>query len=458
MTPDKWHFSRTSRSSSSASLVEVAFSADNTAAAWDRVRRNQGAPGVDGRSIRDLENSFSHEWQRVATTLRTGTWQPMPVRRVSVPKSGGGLRTLGIPTVMDRVVHQAIAQALTPLWEPHFSPHSFAYRRGRGVRDALESLATQAEGITSPTALHLDIRQFFDRVPRTLALQAVRSVADDPGIVGLVEGILSAGAFERGQVVPTPHGLPQGSPLSPLLANAVLHPFDLWLTQIVPGFARYADDIVVLLPACDSFTARLEQIQERLGNLGLELNTSKTQHSSLADMSFLGFCLWQDNAGKWRRRITPAAWAALEAELAKRGTLLWTTFGMDEGTSQDYLTGWLSHFGATECPQDHARMAQLTSTHQKSAFSPAPTRVRIPYDGAASPNNTAKNDEPRTRNNEPSTTNTPWRQTLAVWWARLRVGRLVRVGLDMDRRKNRLFPRPSALRFTILGFTLRLRL
>jgi RNA-directed DNA polymerase len=451
MTPHGWHFSRTPGGPKPA-LLEATLSAQNIATAWDRVRRNQGAAGVDGRSIRDLESSFASEWQPVAAALRTGTWQPLPVRRVSVPKSsGGGLRTLGIPTVMDRVVHQAISQMLTPLWEPRFSPHSFAYRRGRGVREALESLAAQAEQLTSPAALHLDIRQFFDRVPRALALQAVRSVADETAVIRLVADILGAGAFERGQVVPTPEGLPQGSPLSPLLANAVLHPFDMWLTQIVPGFARYADDIVLLLPARENTTARLEQIQQRLSSLGLELNTTKTQHSSLADMSFLGFCLWRDSTGKWRRRITPAAWAALEAELAKRGTLLWTAFGMDEGTPQDYLTGWRAHFGSTECPQDHARMAQLTTAHQKSAFSPTPTRVRIPYDGAASSNTTAKN-------NEPSTMNTPWQQTLAVWWARLRVGRLVRVGLDMDRRKNRLFPRPSALRLTILGFTLRLRL
>ena len=444
MTPHGWHFSRTPGTSAQTRLLEATLAAENTTAAWDRVRRNQGAAGIDGRSIRDIETSFSHVWQPVADALRAGTWRPLPVRRVSVPKSGGGgLRTLGIPTVMDRVVHQAVLQTLTPLWEPRFSTHSFAYRRGRGVREALESLAVQAERLPSPTALHLDIRQFFDRVPRAQALHAVRYVADEDVIVSLVESILSAGAFERGQVVPTPEGLPQGSPLSPLLANAVLHPFDLWLAQTVPGFARYADDIVLLLPSGENVAAKLE------------LNTAKTHSSSLADMSYLGFCLWRDRAGKWRRRITPTAWAALEAELTKRGTQFWIAFGMDEGTPQEYLTGWLAHFGSTECAQDHARLTELRQRHSAGGV-PTAKRVRLPYDGGA-PAAPASPQPPQPSHSGESA-HQPWRETLAVWWARLRVGRLVRVGLDMDRRKNSLFPRPSALRLTILGFTLRLRL
>lgn len=427
----------------------------NVQSAWQRVQANDGAPGLDGLCIRDLAPCFATEWPVVAARLQSGTWQPLPVRRVSVPKKGGGGRTLGIPAVLDRVVHQAILQTLTPLWEPLFSPCSFAYRRGRGVRDALQSLAAEAERMPSPTALHLDIRQFFDRVPRAQALQAVRCVADEDAFVSLVESILSAGAFERGQVVPTPHGLPQGSPLSPLLANAVLHPFDLWLTQIVPGFARYADDIVILLPSKEKTTARLEQIQQRLSRLGLELNTAKTQQSSLADMSFLGFCLWRDSAGRWRRRITPAAWAALEAELAKHGSLPWNTFGMDECTSQDYLTGWLSHFGTTECPQDHARLTELRQRHPAGGM-PEAKGVRLPYDGGVQTTPSPSHQPEPSRYGERA--HESWWQTVAVWWARLRVGRLVRVGVDMDRRKNGFLPRLNALRLTIFGFTIRLRL
>lgn len=468
MPPDDWHFPRAGTSGSPFALLESMLASANISAAWDRVRRNDGAPGVDGMSVRALQDTFAVEWPLVERRLRAGTWQPLPVRRVLVPKPDGGTRVLGIPTVLDRVVHQAVSQVLTPLWEPRFSRHSFAYRRGRGVREAMESLATQAARFgQAPAAWHLDIRQFFDRVPREHALKAVRRVADDARLISLVGSILDAGACENGVVVPTPAGLPQGSPLSPLLANAVLHPLDVWLEQEAPGFARYADDIVVLMPSHEAVRQAQPELAARLERLGLELNTDKTAATALPDMRFLGFALWQDAAGCWRRRISPAAWDALEAEMARRDRTSWALCGDDGAVAADYLTGWLAHFGITECPHDRARIERLRAQHPQPGGQPA-AKVRMPYDGGyvrklSVPGQTPPfckggcEQPPRSGTGRPEP-RPQWSRTLRLWLARARAGRLVRVGLDMARQHGGFLPRPTALRITLLGFTLRLRL
>jgi RNA-directed DNA polymerase len=451
-------------------IFEALLTPSAVATAWDRVRRNDGAPGVDGRRIADVAPVFHLEWPVMESALRRGQWRPQPVRRVAIPKAGGGTRTLGIPAVTDRVVHQLITQALTPLWEPRFSPRSFAYRQGRGVREALLSVTSQANSLPSPWAWHLDIRQFFDRVPREQALRALRRVTDDARLCDLVERILDAGAFERGQVVPTPRGLPQGSPLSPLLANAVLHPLDLWLTQEMHAFMRYADDITILLPSSHARNPPQHEVNERLTTLGLELNTEKTCLYPLAEAACLGFSFWQDTAGRWRTRISPAAWAALEAELHRRHSLLWSTFGTDDGAPHDYLTGWLCHYGATDHPEDHCRIAQLRAslgidqpttqgngrTRPSRPFKANP--VHIPYDGHVSASPPHPTSSGTSSPHSKHSTTSLWQQTLRVWWLRLKTGRLVRVGLDFSRQRRHLFPRPTALRLTLLGFTFRLRL
>jgi|GEM_PF-1415371 len=457
---DSWHFPRTATHASSRGLIERMLAPANVASAWERVRKNDGAPGVDGVRVCALQDTFSAEWPQLEHQLRHGKWQPLPVRRVRVPKLGGGTRVLGIPAVMDRVVHQAIVQVLTPLWEPRFSPRSFAYRRGRGAREALDCLAAQAGCFSGqPAALHLDIRQFFDCVPHAQALRAVRKVTDDAPLSALVESILAAGAVEDVRIVPTDAGLPQGSPLSPLLANAVLHPLDLWLDQENLAFARYADDIVALVPSASAAQSLLPLLSARLAKLGLELNTKKTSVTALDEVSFLGFSMWQSTTGRWHRRITPEAWAALDSELSRRDGLVWAAFGGDAAMATDYLTGWLAHFGITECPRDQEKIARLRARHQQPSQVP-PVRVAIPYDGGSALRRPAPSQSPpgSDAGGQQGAAHPPWLRTLHLWLARLRAGRLLRVGLDFSRRKGGILPRPTALRLTLLGFTIRLRL
>ncbi|MFN0077904.1 MAG: reverse transcriptase domain-containing protein [Prosthecobacter sp.] len=449
-----WHFSRSQSTSSTSTSVlwPQILARDNALAAWDKVRRNNGAPGIDGVSIRDLTPCIEQEWKAVDAALRRGTWQPQPVRRVSVPKPDGGLRHLGIPTVMDRVVHQAVAQVMTPLWERRFSAHSFAYRRGMGAREALTDLVTQAHASSATTAWHLDIRQFFDSVPHPQALRAVKRVADEIEPLRLVQSILTAGVFADGRVQPTSTGIPQGSPLSPLLANGVLHNLDLWLTEQALPFVRYADDIVILLPPGHTPAHWQQAVAERLKLLGLVLHESKTTHGPLSELNFLGFSFFEDNQGAWRRKISRASWSALELELSRRNTAAFALVGEDDGTAADYLTGWLAHFGITECPQDRGRLTQFAAAHQSSAFAPAPVRVRIPYDGAAkAPGSSSTTGNPASR-----TKHSQWLQTMHLWIARALARRWVRIGLDWGRGRRGL---PlQAVRITLGPFNFRFRL
>lgn len=460
MHGDDWHFSRKPAPGSGlTSCWEQILARENTLAAWDKVRRNKGAPGVDGVRISDLEACFALEWAAVEKNLRRGIWQPHPVRRVTVPKAGGGVRHLGIPTVMDRVVHQAVAQVIAPHWERRFSPHSFAYRRGLGVRAALADLVAQGAAHHTTHACHLDIERFFDSVPHEQALGVVRQAADEAAPLRLVQSVLAAGAQDGAVLIPTPLGIPQGSPLSPLLANGVLHRLDLWLAQNDLAFVRYADDIVILLPQAQHAAALLPAVAARLGRLGLQLNEGKTKLGSLAALKFLGFSFFQDQAGVWRRRISQDAWSALDSELARRSTTRFAWIGEDDGTPADYFAGWLAHFGITECPQDQARLADLARQHARPAFMPPPVaRIRIPYDGGSNGTKDVKasNRKPDAGSTGSGGLNVQWLQTLRLWFARALARRWVRIGMDWGRGR-RGFPL-SAIRLTIGPFHFRFRL
>lgn len=429
------------------SLWEQLLSPENIAAAWDRVRNNQGAAGIDGITIRHLTPCFEREWEAVNAALCSGNWQPQPLRRVSVPKASGGVRHLGIPTVMDRVIHQAFAQVLTPFWESRFSSHSFAYRRGLGVREALLSLASQAHAYGTDSAWHLDIRDFFDSVPRPQAIRVVQRATEEKEPLELTRAILNAGVFTGGRILPAPSGIPQGSPLSPLLANGVLHDFDLWLVEQSLPFVRYADDIVILLPPGHTPARWQPAVAQQLALLGLELNETKTTHGPLNGLNFLGFSFFMDHRGVWRRRISPSSWAALEAELQRRGNLAFVLDGREQGSPEDYFTGWLSHFGCTECPLDKERLDNFSAIFRQK--NPRPScKVKVPYDGT--PGTFAF----RSASLLPAAPG--WWRTLQLWMARAVARRWVCIDLDWGRGKRGLPLR--GLRLVIGPFNFRFRL
>jgi len=321
----------------------------NLLEAWDRVRRNNGCSGVDRTSVGDLEPQFPQLAHWLSDAIRQGRYTPKPLLRVEIPKPSGGLRKLAIPTVLDRVVQQAAAQVLHPLFEPHFSPHSFAYRPGRGPIDAVNDVRARLS--RESWVLHLDIKSFFDSVPHCFVLEALRTVTTEQGVERLIQQTLQAGVYERGRAVPTIAGLPQGSPLSPVLANAVLHKMDCRLERRGALFTRYADDCVVLCDSAAEAERSRDDLAVFLAGLGLDLNYDKTVITRAEDAEFLSFAFAFKSKGECVRRIAPAAVTDLANGIDARAKQSGDRPEAIVRAAAELWRGWLGYFGATELPK-----------------------------------------------------------------------------------------------------------
>jgi group II intron reverse transcriptase/maturase len=332
----------------------------NLLRAWERVRRNAGAAGVDGVTISDLEPQFPGLVRQLAAALVAGSYRPKPVLRVEVPKASGGRRKLGIPTVMDRVVQQAVLQVLQPVFDPRFSAQSFAYRPGRGPLDAVRHLQRRLSPC-SGWVLHFDVENFFDTVPHARILAVVSGQVQDPGLLALVRDFLCSGVFADGGVTPTVQGVAQGSPLSPLLANAVLDALDQWLDARGVIFARYADDCAVLLDTGAEGERLRREVTEFLATLALRLNEKKTTLAPAAQAEFLGFAYREGRGGSCRLVIAPEALAdyasAAEMRLADQRAV---EFESRINSAATFMTSWLGYFGATEDRKQLEHVLALT--------------------------------------------------------------------------------------------------
>jgi group II intron reverse transcriptase/maturase len=221
--------------------MERVLAPANLKAALARVRKNKGSPGVDGMSVDDLPGYLREHWKRLRSELLEGMFHPQPVRRAEIPKPGGGKRQLGIPTVLDRFIQQALLQVLQPDIDPGFPPHSFGLRPGRSAHDAVR----QAQRLVQDGlrwVVDVDLEKFFDRVNHDILMGKLAKRIDDIRVLGLIRCYLSAGIFARGMVSERYEGTPQGGPLSPLLANVLLGEVDKELERRGHKFVRYADD------------------------------------------------------------------------------------------------------------------------------------------------------------------------------------------------------------------------
>ena len=224
-----------------ASLMEEVCERENLEDAWHQVRSNKGSPGVDGRTIDETRDYLREHWPTIREQLLNGTYRPQPVRRVELAKPDGGVRKLGIPTVLDRLIQQAILQVLQCRWDPTFSEHSYGFRPGRSAHQAVaQAQSYVAEGYE--WVVDIDLEKFFDRVNHDILMARVARRISDKRLLRLIRAYLNAGALENGLVGPTDEGVPQGGPLSPLLSNLVLDEFDRELTRRGLRFCRYADD------------------------------------------------------------------------------------------------------------------------------------------------------------------------------------------------------------------------
>ncbi|WP_246195036.1 group II intron reverse transcriptase/maturase, partial [Allochromatium palmeri] len=270
-------------------LMERVLAGENMRRAWMRVKANQGAPGMDGMRIEDFPEFARSSLPAIRQALREGTYRPQPVRRVTIPKPNGGERLLGIPTVMDRVIQQAIAQVLGPIFDPEFSDASFGFRPGRSAHGALRQVQAHI-GDGFRIAVDLDLAKFFDTVRHDVLMARVGRKVRDKRLLALIGAYLRAGVLVGETIEATEIGTPQGGPLSPLLANILLDDLDKELERRGHRFVRYADDLLILVRSHRAGERVMASVSRYLtGTLKLVVNVQKSRVVKTDACVFLGF-------------------------------------------------------------------------------------------------------------------------------------------------------------------------
>lgn len=323
-------------------MIEQILDSENMQRAWQRVRSNAGAPGIDGMTVDAFPAFCRSHWPRIRSMLIEGTYRPAPVRRVFIPKPDGSQRPLGVPTVLDRVIQQATAQVLTPLFENGFSEHSYGFREGRNAHQAVQSVeAGWKEGRRH--AVDCDLKAFFDTVDHQRLMGQLREKIRDRKVLKLIHRYLVAGVvLPDGTREATPQGVPQGGPLSPLLANIVLDPLDKELERRGHHFARYADDFLVLVKsakAAERVMSSLTQFVE--GRLKLTVNRAKSKAAPLKQCAFLGFQIGHGGKVVWSTKAL-ARFKSRVKEITRRNRGHRVQDVIDE--LRRYVTGWINYF------------------------------------------------------------------------------------------------------------------
>ncbi len=329
-------------------LLEHVLDPDNMNRAWRRVRANKGAPGVDGVTIDTFPDWMRVHWPDIRQAIREGTYTPSPVRRVEIPKASGGVRLLGIPTVVDRVIQQAIAQVLSLMWEPEFSDSSFGFRPQRSAHGAVKQVKSYInEG--RKWAVDIDLAKFFDTVDHRIVLgRLARKLSGDP-VLRLISRILRAGVEVDGRTEPSRRGVPQGGTLSPLLGNIVLDDLDKHLESKGAKFARYADDFVILVGSLKAGERMMTHVTAYLERrLKLTVNTEKSQVLRCTKLEYLGFMFW---AG--RIRVSPASLREFRFRLKRLTGRNWfVSIDYRLAKLRLYVRGWMNYYGLSE-PHSH---------------------------------------------------------------------------------------------------------
>lgn len=332
-------------------LMERVVERGNVTAALRRVRQNQGSPGVDGMTVDELPTYLAEQWEALRRQLLEGTYQPKPVRKVEIPKSGGGVRTLGIPTVLDRLIQQSILQVLQPMVDPTFSEHSHGFRPGRSAHRAVCEAQRYIQG-GRRVVVDADVEQFFDRVNHDVLMRRVEKRIGDKRMLGLIRRYLEAGIMVNGVVMERYEGTPQGGPLSPLLANVLLDEVDKELEKRGLAFVRYADDLNIYVRSTRAGEDAMQTLRRLYARLRLRINEAKSAVARPWDRTFLGYSFWCAKGGVVKRRVAPKALVAMKERVrgitARNGGR-----GMPSVFAElrSYLTGWKAYFRLAETPR-----------------------------------------------------------------------------------------------------------
>lgn len=328
-------------------LMEFIVSNSNVESAHKRVRQNKGAAGIDGMQVEELRPYLEVHWPELKQALLYGTYKPSPVRRHEIPKPGGGVRLLGIPTALDRFVQQAVLQALTPLFEPTFSAHSYGFRPGKSAHQAVKAARGYIEEGYG-FVVDMDLSKFFDRVNHDMVMARVARVVKDKRVLKLIRAFLKAGVMVNGVCVISEEGTPQGGPLSPLLANIMLNDLDWELEKRGHRFARYADDCNIYVKsrrAGERVMASVRQYVE--GKLKLKVNEEKSAVDRPGKRKFLGFsfiegdipriCIAPKTKERFKERVRELTSRSNGWSLAVRIARLNT-----------YFRGWMGYYRITQ--------------------------------------------------------------------------------------------------------------
>ncbi len=330
-------------------LMEEVCDRRNLEIAWKRVRGNKGSPGVDGLTIDDTMDYLREHWPTIREQLLDGTYSPQPVKRVEIPKPDGGVRKLGVPCVVDRLIQQAVLQVLQKQWDSTFSEHSYGFRPGRSAHQAVaQAQAYVAEGYNY--VVDIDLEKFFDRVNHDRLMARVAERVSDKRVLKLIRAFLCAGVMEDGLVRPTDEGAPQGGPLSPLLSNLVLDELDKELERRGHRFCRYADDSNIYVRSHRAGERVMAGVCRFLTTqLRLKVNESKSAVARPEDRKFLGFRITNDGS---ERQIAPKALERFKTRVREltRRTLGVSLQKLVEKLAS-YLIGWRGYFGFCETPR-----------------------------------------------------------------------------------------------------------
>ena len=332
-------------------LMELVVGRENCRKALKRVRQNKGSPGVDGMTVGELEAYLWAHWTEIREQLLSGTYQPMPVRRHRIPKSGGGVRELGIPTVLDRFIQQCVLQVLQPIFDPTFSEHSHGFRPGRRAHDAVrEAQRYIQEG--RRWVVDVDLEKFFDRVNHDVLMGKLENRIGDRRLHWIIRRYLKAGVLADGVAVERHEGTPQGGPLSPLLANVLLDEVDKELERRGHAFVRYADDCNVYVRSERAGRRVMEALRGQYAKLRLRVNEDKSAVARVWGRTFLGYSFWVAKGRVVKLRVGAKALEGFK-ERVRQITSRSGGRSMEQVAEKlrAYLLGWKQYFGLADTPR-----------------------------------------------------------------------------------------------------------
>ena len=327
-------------------LLERILSRGNMYMALDKVKANKGAGGIDGIEIEDIDQYLRENRVEIRDKIRKRKYKPQPVRRVEIPKPNCGVRNLGIPTIVDRVIEQAIAQVLTQIAEPHFSEYSYGFRPNRRAQQAIVKLLEYFnDGYTY--IVDIDLEKFFDNVPQDKLMTLVHNLINDPDTESLIRKYLNAGVMVKGKYEETTKGTPQGGNLSPLLSNIMLNELDKELEARGLHFVRYADDCVITVGSSAAANRVMASVTKWIEKkLGLKVNSTKSRVTTPMKLKYLGFGFWKDSSdGKWKARPHKDSIRRFERKLKQLTKRSWSvTMDYRIMRLNQVIRGWINYF------------------------------------------------------------------------------------------------------------------